>query len=100
MRRPITNRRQSENISFVHEGISYTGSVSVWDDDLTTAEIFLDGGKPGSAVNAVARDSAVAASLALQYGVPLSVLKAALTRDDNGQAAGPLGALVDLISQD
>ena len=93
----LPNRRPSELISFEHEGISYEGSVSF---DLRTgapAEIFLDGGTVGSAVQSVARDSAVAASLALQHGASLALLRGALTRQDDGSPAGPLGRLLDLI---
>lgn len=97
MRTPIPNRRQSEVLSFVHSGITYTGSVSYREDTGAACEVFLDGGKAGTAVQSVARDSAVAVSLALQYGAPVSVIRAALTRNEDGSPSGPLGAMLDLV---
>lgn len=94
-RTPIPNRRQCEVVAFAHDGIAFKGSVSFLPDG-QPCEIFLDGGKAGTAVQHVARDSAVAASLALQYGAPLEVLRAAMTRTDTGESAGPLGKFLEL----
>lgn len=44
-----------------------------------------------------AQDAAVVCSLALQYGVPLDVIRKALMRDSQGRPSGPLGAALDLI---
>jgi len=96
MRTAVPNRRHSEIVAFTHDGIVFKGSVSTLPDG-TPCEIFLDGGKAGTAVQHVARDSAVAASLALQYGAPLETLRAAMTRTDDGAAAGPLGTLLDHV---
>lgn len=97
MRQPIPNRRASEIITFPHGGITYTGSVSYREDNGLACEVFLDGGKAGTAVQSVARDSAVAVSLALQYGAPVAVIRAALTRNEDGTPSGPLGAMLDLV---
>ena len=93
----IPNRRPSEVFSFEHNGIAFTGSVSRRQEDWRVVEVFLDGGKPGTPVQSVARDTAVAASLALQHGASLPTLRAALTRNDDGSPAGALGALLDLV---
>jgi hypothetical protein len=37
------------------------------------------------------------ASIALQYGAPLDVIRHALMRDASGQASGPLGVALDLL---
>lgn len=95
-RTDIPTRRPSEIIAFDHNGIAYDGQVSYLMDG-TPIEIFLHGGKTGTPVQAVARDSAVAVSLALQFGAPIKTIRAALTRLDDGSAAGPLGQLLDLI---
>ena len=99
-RTQLPNRRQSEILSFEHGGQRFHGSVSLFDpyDHERPAEVFLDAAKPGSAMNAMARDAAVTASLALQFGVPLDTLRSALTRDDDGEPSGPLGRLLDLIA--
>jgi hypothetical protein len=96
MRTPIPNRRQHEITTFIHNGIKFDGQVSYLDNG-APCEIFVDGGKPGTAVQAVARDSSVAVSLALQHGTPLETLRAAMTRDESGAAAGPIGAFLDIV---
>ena len=55
-------------------------------------------GRAGGMLEAVARDSAVFVSLALQHGADLETLRRAVLRDPNGQASGPVGKLLDLIS--
>lgn len=102
---PVPNRRCSEVFTFDHNGIAFSGSVSrliARDSEGTphigqAIEVFLEGGRNGTAIQSVARDTAVAASLALQFGCPLDTLRAALTRNDDGSPAGPLGALLDLV---
>lgn len=96
----LPNRRQSEVFSFVHDGIKFHGSVSWFDSTgrcSQAAEVFLDAAKPGSAMQAMARDAAVLASLALQHGCPLETMRTALTRDDGEGPAGPLCRLLDLV---
>jgi hypothetical protein len=47
-----------------------------------------------------AQDAAVLASLALQHGVALGLIRRALMRDAQGRASGPLGAALDRIADD
>jgi hypothetical protein len=63
------------------------------------AEVFLHGGKPDSAIAIVGHDLAVAASLALQHGCPVATLRGALSCLSSGAAAGPLGALIDIVAE-
>ncbi len=105
-RTTVPNRRYSEVFEFDHNGIVFKGSVSwlligVEDGAVVkgqAVEVFLEGGRNGTAIQSVARDTAVACSLALQHGVPLDVLRTALTRNDDGSPAGPLGALLDMVA--
>jgi hypothetical protein len=97
MRTAIPNRRQHEIISYMHDGIYFNGQISYLPNG-APCEVFVDGGKPGSPVQAVARDSAVAISLALQHGTPLETLCAAMTRNEQGQAAGPIGTFLDIVT--
>jgi ribonucleoside-diphosphate reductase alpha chain len=62
-------------------------------------EIFLQNHKPGSQSDSNARDAAVAASLALQFGCPLEVLRRALLRDAPGRPSTPLGAALDQLAE-
>jgi ribonucleoside-diphosphate reductase alpha chain len=61
------------------------------------AEVFIHTAKAGSDAADIARDAAVVASLALQHGVSAATLRKALTRGSDGKAAGPIGALLDLL---
>jgi hypothetical protein len=53
----------------------------------------------GRPPDTAARDSAVVASIALQYRVPLEVIRHALMRNRDGSACGPLGAVLDLLHE-
>jgi ribonucleoside-diphosphate reductase alpha chain len=63
------------------------------------AEIFLNVGRAGSDADALARDSAVVASIALQFGAPVDVIRKSLMRDPRGVASSPLGIALDLIAE-
>ena len=60
-------------------------------------EIFLQNHKAGSSAGINAQDAAVVCSIALQYGVPLDVIRRALMRDPQGRASGPLGTALDML---
>jgi ribonucleoside-diphosphate reductase alpha chain len=64
--------------------------------DGRVAEIFLSNHKAGSAADVDARDAAIAASIALQFGADLQTIRKALCRDPRGKASGAL----DLIAGD
>jgi hypothetical protein len=94
----LPNRRASTTFTFEVGTLSYTATVSYFSDG-QVAEIFLTNTKPSSQSDSNARDSAIAASLALQYGCPLETLRRALLRDSRGFASTPLGHALDLISE-
>jgi hypothetical protein len=94
-RRRLVNRRASEQVAFVCNDLRYVATVSFFPDG-RLAEIFITNAKAGSHSDSAAKDSAVC-SLALQYGVPLDVIRPALLRDSRGVASSPLGAALDLI---
>lgn len=97
-RRHLPNRRAAETFALECDGLKYTATVGRFDDG-GVAEIFLTNGKSDSAADANARDSAIVASLALQYGTPLAVIRGALLRDARGVPSTPLGAALDLIAE-
>jgi hypothetical protein len=96
-RRRLPQRRSAETFDFEANGLHYTCTCSKFDNG-SLAEVFLSNTKPSSQSDANARDSAVAASLALQFGCPLETLRRALLRDPRGKASSPLGAALDLIA--
>ena len=73
----LPNRRASEQIVFECGGFKFVATVSRFPEG-RIAEIFLTNGKCGSDTDVSARDAAVVASIALQYGVPLDVIRKAL----------------------
>jgi hypothetical protein len=94
----LPNRRHSETFGLECNGLRYTATVS-WFADGRLGEIFLSNHRADSHADACARDSAILASLALQFGVPLDVLRRALLRDARGAAATPIGRALDLLAE-
>jgi ribonucleoside-diphosphate reductase alpha chain len=95
-RRRLANRRPSVTFEFEARGLRYSCSYSRFTHG-GLAEIFLNHHKSGSQADANCRDAAVAASLALQFGCPVEVLRGAVLRDAQGRASSPLGEAVDII---
>jgi hypothetical protein len=98
-RERLADRREHELLDFEHGGFQYIGGIGRFEDG-RLAEIFLNGSKIGTAVETTARDAAVVASLALQYGTPVDVIRRALTRNGDGSASGALGTLLDLLASE
>ncbi|QFR34705.1 hypothetical protein [Ancylobacter sp. TS-1] len=96
-RNNLPARRAAETLAFTHRGIGYTASVGFYEDG-RIGESFLDGVKAGTDAQINAKDGAVILSIALQYGVPLTVLRHAVARNDGGDPQGPIGALLDLMA--
>jgi hypothetical protein len=97
-RAALPTRRESETFRFEHVGVRYYGTLSYAPDNGTEPiELFLQGGKTGSDLEAMCRDFAVAASLALQHGTHFETLRKSVTRLDDGSAAGPGGRFLDVI---
>jgi ribonucleoside-diphosphate reductase alpha chain len=97
MRERLPNRRASISFEFNVGGLRYTASVSRFGDG-RIAEVFIQNSKPGSTSDSYARDSGIAASLAMQHGCSLDALRRAVLRDPQGLASTPLGVALDLIA--
>jgi hypothetical protein len=94
----LPNRRACESFEFRHTGLDFTLCAGPYQDG-RVAEIFLSSHRPGSPIEAIARDAAVTVSIALQFGVPLETIRAALTKDHDGQPATLLGAALDALAE-
>jgi hypothetical protein len=94
----LHNRRASGTSAFVWLGMAFTATFSRFPNG-DIEEIFLTNHKVGTHAGTAARDSAVVASLAVQYGAPLDVLRRALLRDPRGVASGPLGVALDMVAK-
>ena len=97
-RKKLPNRRPHQVVKFQHDGFSYTAGLGYFDDG-TLAEVFLNVAKNGTSLDAQARDASILASLALQYGAPVSVVRHALTRNGDGSASGAIGRLLDMLAE-
>jgi len=93
-RRRLANRRGAETFDFEHAGHRFSLTVGRFSDG-KPAEIFLSSSKPGSLIEAIARDAAVTVSIALQFGADLETIRGALTKDHDGGPATLLGAALD-----
>lgn len=99
-RTELPGRRGGENFELVHDGMIFTASVRYAGvTDLQPREVFLSAAKPDSAIDLAARDGAILVSVALQYGIPLAELARSLSRNADGAASSPIGALLDLLTR-
>jgi hypothetical protein len=98
-RQRLPNRRAAESFTFECNGLAYTATIARFaNGDL--AEIFIANAKAGSHSDSAAKDSAVVCSIALQYGVPVDVIRKALLRDSRGRPSSPLGAALEVLAED
>jgi hypothetical protein len=98
-RRRLPNRRGSVAFAVEIGGLRFTCTASRYlDGDL--GEVFITNHKAGSTAGIMASDAAVVCSIALQYGVPLEVIRRALMRDGQGRPSGPLGVALDVLAAD
>src|ERR1700722_7677763 len=98
-RERLPNRRQGEPADIAGAGLRDTCTIGRFRDG-RIAEIFLSNHKSNSAADTAARDAAIVASIALQFGASIETIRRALCRDSRGRASGPLGAALDRIAAD
>ena len=94
----LPDRRPSETFSVECAGLTYLATISQFPDG-RLGEIFITSHKVGSAADTAARDSAIACSIALQFGADVEIIRKALCRDSAGNANGPLATALDLIAR-
>jgi len=92
-RERLPNRRDAEVVAFMHGGRPWTAIFGRFPDG-RLAEIFIDAPK-ASAIADAARESALLASLGLQYGAPIDTIRHAF----DGRDAGPLAVALGLASE-
>jgi ribonucleoside-diphosphate reductase alpha chain len=98
-RRRLPDRRGSVTFDVDAFALRFTVTAAHFGDG-SLGEIFLQNHKADSTAGIMASDSAIAASLALQFGCPVEVLRKALSRDARGNATGPLAVALDHIATD
>ena len=97
-RESLPARRFCETFSFECNGLDYSATIGRHPDG-RIAEIFIGNAKAGSHSDSAAKDSAVVCSIALQFGVPLEIIRRALLRDSHGRANSPLGCALDALAE-
>jgi hypothetical protein len=97
-REKLPNRREAETFDVEVGGLRYCATIGRYPDG-RIGEIFITNHKAGSEAGIMASDAAVAASLALQYGAPIETLRHALMRDPRGKPSGPLGVVIDRLTE-
>ena len=96
-RERLPNRGGNETFDVESCDLWFTVTASHFGDG-RLAEVFIRNHKSDSAAGIMASDAAIAASLALQFGCPVEVLRRALSRDAQGKASSPLGAALDQLA--
>jgi hypothetical protein len=97
-RERLPNRRRCETFEFCHAGHGFTLCAGFYRDG-RIAEIFISARHIGSPLEAIARDSAIVVSLALQHGAHIETIRHALTRDHDGGPATLLGAALNALAE-
>ena len=82
-----------------HNGKLYQVSVGRYPSG-APAEVFVNGVKTGSDLDAVTRDACVLLSIACQYGVPVKVLRGAITRGWENEPMSIIGVLLDRLAEE
>ncbi len=88
-------RRRSPAFSFEHDKVHYRAQFSNTDDG-RLMELFLNGGKEGSAAAILGQECSIILSLALQHGAPLETIIDALPKLSDGNPAGPVGVALKM----
>jgi ribonucleoside-diphosphate reductase alpha chain len=100
-RQPLPQRRASEMFELCHGGKRATFHVTLGRyPDGRVGEVFITGSKSGSDLEANVRDTAILVSLALQHGVPLATMAAAITREGDGSASTVIGVVLDKLASE
>lgn len=97
-RENLPNRRSHETTKVRHWDQNWIIGIGRAGTDMQIQEIFINSGKSGTQIETVARDAAIIMSIGLQYGVPIEVLKNAVTRNTDGSPSGPMGAILDHLT--
>jgi hypothetical protein len=97
-RERLKNRRPHDVRAFEYAGIKYVVGLGRFSDGRLAEVFFNVPGKVGTDLEAHARDMAIAASLCLQHGCDLNVLRRALTRTGNGSPGSALSYILDQVA--
>ena len=99
-REALPNRRECETIKLRHGNgrAAYHATITRYDDG-RPANVFISTNQVGTALDAMARDSAILLSLALQYGCPIETIQKALTREADGSPQTVVCRVADKLTE-
>ena len=93
----LPDRRRCEIQTVWNNNQKYMVTVGRYQDG-RPAEVFIDSSRPCSESVTLADDAAIVASIAIQYNVPLAVLRSAISRNPDGSPATIFGKALDLLA--
>lgn len=97
----LPNRRLGETFELQHGGKAAVFQVTLGRfPDGRVGEVFINGGKSGTEVEANVRDTAILVSLALQHGVPVATMASAITREGDGSPSTIIGVVLDRLAKE
>jgi hypothetical protein len=97
-RERLPNRRSVVTHDVEMGAVAYRASIG-FDADGAPREIFMSSGKPGSHVDALLNDAAVAISVALQSGVSASAMAASIgSTGDPPEPVSAIGSALALLA--
>lgn len=105
-RERLPDRRATETVRFIWPTpsgaqIKIIATLGFYDCAMSKlGEIFLNTKRTGTEMEILLKDTAILASLAMQYGCPIDVMRRALLRKPDGAGEGPLGALFDRMARE
>ncbi len=103
MRERLPDRRHSDVVRVVHRlrggAQPYTATIGYYPDG-RIGEVFIDAAKDSNDGANLARDVAVLISLALQHGVPIEEMRAAMGRGEDSQPHSVAGAVLDALAHE
>lgn len=99
VRQRLPNRRGGETIKFHCWNMPFHATMGYYPNG-RLGEVFLSAGKLTLDADIMSKEAAIALSFALQYGASVEEIRAAMPRQSDGTAQGPLGTLMDLIVDD
>jgi hypothetical protein len=102
LRRRLPARRRSETVNLTVGNMPFSATIG-FDEAGTPKEIFLAGGKTGSAMDFLLADAAVVLNVGLQFDIPPTALAKSIARVPEAtdgpatKAASIIGAALDLL---
>jgi ribonucleoside-diphosphate reductase alpha chain len=89
----LPNRRSHQVAVVNHNGFKLIVGIGRFDDG-RIGELFIDTCKGGTALDTILRDSAILTSLALQAGIGVNTIRAAVANN------GPVAAVLDHLGDE